>query len=169
MGLVISALVTFWVGFLIYKKYKPQPVLFLGGMILMYIAAIFGYGTILPAKAATGSTFFDAFEFIRATMSSNAGKLGMNIMAVGAFARYMDKIGASRSLVRLTIRPLLALNRFIRHLGCRYADRSVHQQCIWSGHAADGHHVPDPDRTWCQPSVCYGCCCYYALLRLEPQ
>lgn len=109
MGLVISALVTFWVGFLIYKKYKPQPVLFLGGMILMYIAAIFGYGTILPAKAATGSTFFDAFEFIRATMSSNAGKLGMNIMAVGAFARYMDKIGASRSLVRLTIRPLLAL------------------------------------------------------------
>ena len=102
MGLVISALVTFWVGFLIYKKYKPQPVLFLGGMILMYIAAIFGYGTILPAKAATGSTFFDAFEFIRATMSSNAGKLGMNIMAVGAFARYMDKIGASRSLVRLT-------------------------------------------------------------------
>ena len=63
MGLVISALVTFWVGFLIYKKYKPQPVLFLGGMILMYIAAIFGYGTILPAKAATGSTFFDAFLF----------------------------------------------------------------------------------------------------------
>lgn len=47
MGLVISALVTFWVGFLIYKKYKPQPVLFLGGMILMYIAAIFGYGTMV--------------------------------------------------------------------------------------------------------------------------
>ena len=158
MGLVISALVTFWVGFLIYKKYKPQPVLFLGGMILMYIAAIFGYGTILPAKAATGSTFFDAFEFIRATMSSNAGKLGMNIMAVGAFARYTSFTGFK-----------ITLYRFIRHLGCRYADRSVHQQCIWSGHAADGHHVPDPDRTWCQPSVCYGCCCYYALLRLEPQ
>ena len=36
-------------------------------------------------------------------------KLGLNIMSVGAFAKYMDKIGASRSLVRLTIKPLMAL------------------------------------------------------------
>lgn len=109
MGIVISAVVTFWVAYLIYKKYKPQPVLFLGGMIMMYLAAILGYGQILDAKATTGSLFFDAFEFIRATFSSNAGKLGLNIMAVGAFAKYMDGIGASRSLVRLTIKPLLAL------------------------------------------------------------
>lgn len=73
MGIVISALVTFWVGFLIYKKYKPQPVLFLGGMILMYIAVLCGYGTILPEKASTGSWFFDAFcNLCDKTMSSNA-------------------------------------------------------------------------------------------------
>lgn len=109
MGIVISALVTFWVAYLIYKKYKPQPVLFMGGMLMMYVAAVMGYGQILGAKATTGSVFFDAFEFIRSTFSSNVGKLGLNIMSVGAFAKYMDKIGASRSLVRLTIKPLLAL------------------------------------------------------------
>lgn len=109
MGIIISALVTFWVGYLIYKKFKPQPVLFMGGMLLMYIAAVCGYGQILGAKATTGSVFFDAFEFIRATFSSNVGKLGLNIMSVGAFAKYMDKIGASRALVRLTIKPLMAL------------------------------------------------------------
>lgn len=109
MGVVISAIVTFWVGYLIYKKYKPQPVLFMGGMIMMYIASVLGYGQILGAKATTGSVFFDAFEFIRTTLSSNVGKLGLNIMSVGAFAKYMDKIGASRALVRLTIKPLLAL------------------------------------------------------------
>lgn len=109
MGVVISAIVTFWVAYLIYKKYKPQPILFLGGMILMYIAAVFGYGQILDAKATTGSLFFDAFEFIRKTFSSNVGNLGLNIMAVGAFAKYMDKIGASGALVRLTIRPLMTL------------------------------------------------------------
>ena len=55
MGVVISAVVTFWVGYLIYKKFKPQPVLFLGGMILMWLASILGYGQILGAKATTGS------------------------------------------------------------------------------------------------------------------
>ena len=109
MGLVISLLVTFWVGYLIYKKYKAQPVLFLGGMILMFTAVILGYGQILPQKASTGLVLFDAYEFIKTTLSSNAAKLGLNIMSVGAFARYMDKIGASRALVRLTIKPLMAL------------------------------------------------------------
>lgn len=109
MGLVISLIVTFWVGYLIYKKYKAQPVLIIGGMALMYIAVALGYGQILAPKASTGLILFDAFEFMRATLSSTAAKLGLNIMAVGAFARYMDKIGASRALVRMTIRPLLAL------------------------------------------------------------
>ncbi len=109
MALVISAIITFWVGYLIYKKYKPQPVLIMGGMLMMYIAVVCGYGTILAPDKSTGSIFFDAFEFMRQVTSSNVAKLGLNIMSVGAFARYMDKIGASRSLVRLTIKPLLAL------------------------------------------------------------
>ncbi|MFA7068068.1 MAG: C4-dicarboxylate transporter DcuC [Acidaminococcaceae bacterium] len=109
MALVISFIVTCWVAYLIYKKYKPQPVLVIGGFILMYAAVAFGYGQILAPKASTGSIIFDAFEFIRKTLSSRAAGLGLNIMAVGAFAKYMDKIGASRALVRMTIKPLLAL------------------------------------------------------------
>ena len=50
MALVISFLVTFWVAYLIYKKYKPQPVLVVGGFILMYTAVIFGYGQILLVR-----------------------------------------------------------------------------------------------------------------------
>lgn len=109
MGIVISLIVTFWVGFLIVKKYKPQPVLFIAGLVLMFAAVAFGFGKILPEKASTGFVVFDAFEFIKQTMSSRAAGLGLNIMAVGGFARYMDHIGASKALVKLTIRPLLAL------------------------------------------------------------
>lgn len=109
LGIVISLIVTFWVGFLIVKKYKPQPVLFMGGLMLMFVAVALGLGKILPVKESTGSVIFDAFEFIKQTMSSRAAGLGLNIMAVGGFARYMDHIGASKALVKLTIRPLLAL------------------------------------------------------------
>lgn len=109
MGIVISLIITFWVGYLITRKYKPQPVLFMAGLILMFCGVALGLGTILPAKNSTGSVFFDAFEFIKQTFSSRAAGLGLNIMAVGGFARYMDHIGASRALVKLTIRPLLGL------------------------------------------------------------
>ncbi|WP_263772840.1 C4-dicarboxylate transporter DcuC [Propionivibrio soli] len=109
MGIVISLIVTFWAGFLIVKKFKPQPVLFMAGLVLMLVAVYLGLGVILPAKESTGLALFDAFEFIKKTFSSRAAGLGLNIMAVGGFARYMDHIGASKALVKLTIRPLLAL------------------------------------------------------------
>lgn len=109
MGIVVSIIVTCWVGYLIMKKYKPQAVLLVGGLALMLIAVGLGLGAILPEKQSTGSILFDAFEFIKQTLSSRAAGLGLNIMAVGGFARYMDHIGASKALVKLTIRPLLAL------------------------------------------------------------
>ena len=87
MGIVIALIVTFWAGWLIMKSYKPQPVLFLAGMVLMFTAVALGLGTILPAKESTGLVFFDAFEFIKKTLSSRAAGLGLNIMAVGGFAR----------------------------------------------------------------------------------
>jgi len=109
LGIVLSLIVTFWAGYLIVKKFKPQPVLFIAGMALMFFAVFFGLGNILPAKESTGFVIFDAFEFIKRTFSSRAGGLGLNIMAVAGFARYMDHIGASKALVKLTISPLLAL------------------------------------------------------------
>lgn len=110
MNILFAALITIWVGYLIVKRYKPQTVLFLGGMILMFVSVLMGWGEIFKAgKGATGALWVDLFEFIRVTLSSRAAKLGLNIMAVAGFARYMDHIGASRALVNLTIQPLLKL------------------------------------------------------------
>lgn len=110
VSIVAALLVTIWVGYLIVKKYKPQPVLFLAGIILMLIAVVLGLGTILSPKDSTGLVFFDMFEVIKKTLSSRAAGLGLNIMAVGGFARYMDHIGASKVLVRIAIKPLEKLH-----------------------------------------------------------
>ena len=108
-GVLLALIVTLLVGYLIIKKYKPQPVLVMGGMILMLCAVAFQLGTILPAKESTGSVIFDVFEFIKKTLSTRAAGLGLSIMAVGGFARYMDQIGASKVLVNLAIKPLRKL------------------------------------------------------------
>lgn len=106
MALLFTAVVTIIVGYLVFRNYKAQTVLFLGGIILMAAAIVLGTGQILPAKSSTGLPWFDIYEFIKNTFSSTTASLGLMIMAVAGFARYMEEIGASKVLVRLTARPL---------------------------------------------------------------
>lgn len=122
LNIILALLVTLWVGYFIVKRYKPQTILFIGGMFLMFVSVLAGFGEIFPAgKGATGALWLDVFEFIRATLSSRAAKLGLNIMAVAGFARYMDHIGASRALVNLTIQPLLKLKSPYVVMSCCWA------------------------------------------------
>lgn len=106
MNICIAILVIIWVGFLVFKRYQAQAVLFMGGLTLLALAYLLGYGSIIGAKQATGNFFFDMFNLIKGLFSNRAAGLGLNIMAVGGFARYMDHIGASRALVTLAIKPL---------------------------------------------------------------
>ena len=109
LGMLIALIVTLWAGYMIFKNYKAQTVLFLGGIILMGCALLLGTGEIVKAKQSTGSAIFDIFEFMRLTFSSRAASLGLMIMTVGGFAKYMDSIGASRVLVFLAAKPLAKL------------------------------------------------------------
>lgn len=109
LAIVLALIVTLGVGYLIVKKYKAQFVLLCGGIILMCFAVLLGLGEILPPEKSTGWVGFDIFEFIKTVLSSRAADLGLMIMAVGGFARYMDKIGASKALVNCAIKPLNAI------------------------------------------------------------
>lgn len=119
-GLILAFIVTVGVGYLIVKKYKAQVVLMCGGMILMCFAILFGLGEILPADKSTGWVGFDIFEFIKMVFSSRAADLGLMIMAVGGFARYMDHIGASKTLVNAAIKPLKKIKAPYAMLGFAY-------------------------------------------------
>lgn len=105
-GLLIAAVVTLIVAYLILKKVKAQTVLFVGGLFLMTCAITFFGATILDAKKSTGLVWFDMIKYIENLFSSRAAGLGLTIMAVGGFARYMDHIHASKVLVKVLIRPL---------------------------------------------------------------
>lgn len=108
LGLIIACFVTIAVSYLVLTKKKAQTVLLIGGIILL-ACAIFMGKPILDAKKSTGLAWFDIFKYIENTFSLRAGGIGLLIMAVGGFAKYMDYIGASKVLVRLAAKPLGAV------------------------------------------------------------
>lgn len=111
MSLLLALAAILFAGRLILQKYHPQSVLLLTGIVLLFIAHIAGFASLdTLAKKSTGFAPFNAFEFIRDTLSVRLGGLGLQIMLIGGFATYMSAIGASQVLVRITARPLQRLN-----------------------------------------------------------
>lgn len=110
MNFIIAFFVIIFVGYFIIKKYYPHAVLFIGGFVLLAASAFLGNTAILAEKASTGSQFFDIFQYMKNTFSSTTAGLGLTIMVVGGFAKYMDHIGASKALVKLTTAPMKKLN-----------------------------------------------------------
>ena len=109
LGSILALVVTLCVGYMVFKNYKAQTVLIVAGCFLMAASVLLTGKPLLSAKATTGLVWFDIFEFIKNTLSSRVAGLGLMIMSVAGFAKYMDHIGASRVLVNLMIKPLLML------------------------------------------------------------
>lgn len=93
--------------YLIIKKVNPQGILFIAGALFFAGAMLFGWGKgAIPIAKATGSSFFDYFEFVKEMFSSKLAGIGLKIMAVGGFATYLAHMKASNKLVEYSIKPL---------------------------------------------------------------
>lgn len=109
-GLLLTIIIIAWVGYMLAKKYKPQGVLIVAGVALMVGAVILGTGPILPAKQSTGFIWFDIFGVLKEIFSTTLAGLGLTIMSIAGFVRYMEKCGASQALVEVATKPLKAMN-----------------------------------------------------------
>lgn len=105
VGLIVIALVVT----LLLKGYYPQAILFIGGLLLLACTAIFGWGDLLNAKQTTHFSGFDIFKVFSTGFSSRIAGLGLTLMAIGGFSRYMEHVGASSALFAVFERPLKAI------------------------------------------------------------
>lgn len=111
MVALLALPIVFGAGFLIVKKYNTQAVLFGAGLLMMIIGAIAGGPEFLPKGVKpSGATVVDFFLVIKSISSSTLAKLGLIIMAVGGFSKYMGHIGAANALVKVTTKPLSAIS-----------------------------------------------------------
>lgn len=105
-GLIIAALVTALVVYLLAWGYKPQPVLLLGGLLLLLLTASLDLNSLLPENKTTHFKYFDIFQIFTDIMSSRLAGLGLTLMAIAGFSRYMEHVGASRALFAIFEKPL---------------------------------------------------------------
>jgi DcuC family C4-dicarboxylate transporter len=103
---IIALLVIALVVTLLLKGWYPQAILFLGGLLLLSFTAIFDWGTLLNAKQTTHFAGFDIFKVFSTGFSTRIAGLGLTLMAIGGFSRYMEHVGASGALFAVFEKPL---------------------------------------------------------------
>lgn len=111
MVALLALPIVFGAGFLIIKKYNTQAVLFGSGILMMLLGVIAGGPEFLPkGVGSSGAAVVDFFLVVKSISSSTLAELGLIIMAVGGFSKYMGHIGAANALVQVTTKPLSIIN-----------------------------------------------------------
>lgn len=105
--------------YFVIKNYYPPIILLVIGLLLLLIGYFMGNAPV-SAKTATNFLGFDLAQAFTDLTKSRLGGLGLNIMAIGGFATYMNKIGASKALVKMCVRPLSAIHSPYVLLGLTY-------------------------------------------------
>lgn len=131
-GIIISVIVLITMGYLILKNYKPQVVLAAAGIFLMMCGVWLGFGGVLDPAKSSGYLIVDIYNEILRMLSNRIAGLGLSIMAVGGYARYMERIGASRAMVSLLSRPLKLIRSPYIILSATYVIGQIMAQFITS-------------------------------------
>ena len=157
LSLIIAAVTIAIVVYLLVKGYYPQAALFIGGLILLTCTWVFGLGTLLPAKTTTHFGGFDVFKVFSDGFASRIGGLGLMLMAIGGFSRYMEHVGASSALFRVFEKPLKHIHNPYLLLGAAFIVEQIMVIFVPS-HAGLGlllmcNAVPDPRAFGRQPAL----------------
>ena len=107
---LIAVIVTVVAGWALIKRYSTHMVLFFAGLVILLCVALMGDANFLPKGVKlSGFWLFDIFATLKNIATKQASGIGFIIMTAGGFAAYMDRIGASKALVKLCVKPLKAI------------------------------------------------------------
>ena len=110
MGALIAILIVVLTAWFLLKKYNPQAVLLISGL-LMLLLSMFLNNELPLILSKTGFKGFDLFRYVTESFSKTNAGVGLMIMSIGGFVAYIDKIGASNVLVDLVMKPLKLLRK----------------------------------------------------------
>lgn len=105
LAIILALVMIVITAYLLIKGYYPQIVLLIAGMLMLILA--FFTGRELPALLKpTGLVAFDMFAYLKEAFSSKLAGVGLMIMSIGGYVKYMQHLGASTTLVKVAMRPI---------------------------------------------------------------
>lgn len=111
LGVFLSLFFIVIVAILLLKKYNPHAVLLIAGLLMLLCAQLLEFK--LPVlKNTTGFSGFDLFRYIKESFAKTNAGVGLMIMSIGGFVAYIDKIGASKALVFVAMKPLKLFKKY---------------------------------------------------------
>lgn len=110
VGVLIAVQFIVLTAYWLYKKYNPQVVLLVTGLLMLALSALLG-NSLDPVKP-TGGAFFDLFKIVSETFSTNLVRVGFMIMSIGGYVAYMKQIKASDALVYVSMQPLSLFGKY---------------------------------------------------------
>lgn len=120
LGILMVAAGVFLAAYLIIKKYYAPWALLMTGLLLLICVGFISDAPLITGKKATHTFVFDLVQVFTNLLQSRTAGLGMNIMVVGGFAYYMDRLGATRALVQICTKPLTYVKAPYILLGVAY-------------------------------------------------
>ncbi|GHV03006.1 C4-dicarboxylate ABC transporter [Bacteroidia bacterium] len=111
LGAILSLQFIVLTAWWLYKKYNPQAVLLVTGLMMLTLASVIGISP-APVSEPTGTLTFDLFRIVKETFSTNILRVGLMIMTIGGYVAYMKHIKASDALVYVSMQPLSLLRKY---------------------------------------------------------
>ncbi len=105
VGVIITILAIIVLAYFIIKNYYAPIILLWVGLVLLLIAWCMGVNPV-EANESTHFFGFDIVEAFTNVMKERLPGLGLMIMVIAGFSTYMEKIGASKALVKVCVKPL---------------------------------------------------------------
>ncbi|WP_439236491.1 anaerobic C4-dicarboxylate transporter DcuC [Lonepinella koalarum] len=106
MELLIGLCVIIITGYYIIKGYNSAGVLLSTGLLLLLLSVALNKPILPQQVKSTGLAYLDILEYVKYLLLNRGGDLGMLIMVLCGFAKYMSHIGANDVVVKLISRPL---------------------------------------------------------------
>lgn len=104
---IFAIAVTILVGVMLVKHIKPAIILMLAGFLLFLVSLICNPDlTLLEESKSSGSRWLDIIQMFETVAGGQLTGVGLIIMSAGGFSAYMNKIGATRALVRVLAKPI---------------------------------------------------------------